>query len=52
MKKLTDGERIAKAAEEVLKDEIKYCKGRFNSSQIEYIKTLIPLKRRKKFDVF
>ena len=49
-KKLSDAERISKAAEEVLNDELKYCKGRLNSNQITSVLSMIDIKRRKKYD--
>lgn len=47
-RKLTDQERIAKAAAEVLADEVKYCPGRLNPKQLEMLRGLSNNKRKAK----
>jgi hypothetical protein len=45
MKKKTDQERIIKAAQEVLADEVKFCPGRLNPKQIEMLQAMIPKRK-------
>lgn len=40
-KKLSDAERIANAAKEVLMDELRVCPGRMNKMQLETIRGMI-----------
>jgi hypothetical protein len=47
-KKLTDQERIIKAAKEVLADEAKLCPGRLNPKQIEMLQAMIPKRKQYK----
>jgi hypothetical protein len=40
-------ERLILAAQEVLEDEKKYCKGRLNEAQIAMLQSMIPKKKFK-----
>lgn len=43
--RLSTAERLILAAQEVLKDEKKYCKGRFNEAQLATLHSMIPKKK-------